>query len=163
MLIQIHTLWSKSKQTALCGRHTCLETGQQGPSLCLFFQGLTCIEHSLGPAPLSPQETPWLSQATSQTLGPESPYKLQDWGCVIPVDKATLLFLVCTELSDLDMGDSSVSEGFLGTALLSTGRLWFPLSPTPTQENCPSSTEDVTASRCVCLSVRGLPSLRASK
>lgn len=74
-----------------------------------------------------------------------------------------LLFLICTELYELDMGDSSVSEGFLGIALPSTSHSWYPLSPTPTHEKCPSSTEDVKASRCVPFYVRGLPSLRTSE
>lgn len=57
-----------------------------------------------------------MSQATSQTLGPESPYKLQDWGCVIPT-KATLLCLYRA----LDMRDGYIFEGSLDAALLSTG------------------------------------------
>lgn len=118
------------KQTALCGRHTRLETGQQDPSSCLFFQSLTCTEHSSGLAPLSPQETPWLSQATSQTLGLESPHELHDWGCVIPVYKAAL---PCLHRA-LDMEDGSVSEGPVGTVLLRTGRHGS-LSPTPTRQN----------------------------
>ena len=40
----------------------------QGPSLCLFFQGLTCVEHSSSPAPLGALRKPcgWLSQAAAK-------------------------------------------------------------------------------------------------
>ena len=40
----------------------------QGPSLCLFFQGLTCVEHSSSPAPPGALRKPcgWLSQAAAK-------------------------------------------------------------------------------------------------
>lgn len=130
--------------------------GAARPIFVFVFPGLDVYRTFLRPSSFEPSGNPVAIPSYQPNPRPGIPIQAPRLGLCYSCQQDYSPLSVQRALS-AGHGRHSVSEGVLGAALLSTGHSWFPLNTTPTCENCPRSTEDVIASRCVCISVRGLP------